>query len=324
MSRKVIKCFPIFIVFLIVFAITSTAFSKTKFMNISTSRLGGSWYPTGETLSRIVTKYVPDVNMNATTSSGGTENVKRLRNGDTDLGFITHNAVYEAYKGIGDFQGEPYSNLRILFNITSAHLQIVALADSNIRTIDDFKGKRIGDGSGGSAIPGALSSLLKVYGMSRKDIVAVRMGRGDRAKALGDRNLDAALFLIGKGAAVMRELTTSHDVVFIEVPPEKVKEIQKEKPYFSPGIIKKEVYPKELKTDYHCMEMPSSCCVDASMPEELAYNIVKAIWDHYEEVVKMNPYFGHYQKPETAILHTSGVPIHPGAEKYFKEKGILK
>jgi TRAP-type uncharacterized transport system substrate-binding protein len=103
-----------------------------------------------------------------------------------------------------------------------------------------------------------------------------------------------------------------------------VEEIQKTKPYWAPGIIDKEVFPKQLKSDYKCMEMPSSCCLDASLPADLTYNMVKAIWDHYEEVVEMFPYFGKYQKPETAVAHTSGVPIHPGAERYYKEKGMLK
>jgi len=306
----------------IVFTIASSA-SAIRYLNVATSRVGGTWYPLGETFSIIVNKYVPDVQMNATTSSGPYENIRRLKNKTTDLAFILHNAAYQAYNGLEKFKGKEYKDLRILYNIPRAPLQILTMTKSGIKSIEQFKGKRIGDGSGGSSIPDGLDVLLEVYGMTRKDIKTVPMSRGDRFKALPDGNIDVGFYLINEGAAAMVELTSIHDVTFIPVPRDKLKAIEKIKPYWVPGVVDKKFYPKVLKTDYQCMVIPASVFVDKSMPADLVYSIMKAIWDHYEEAAAMNKMFSRIRKKD-AILSTSGIPVHPGAERYFKEKGLLK
>jgi TRAP transporter TAXI family solute receptor len=303
--------------------ILTPAFAATKFMNIATSRMGGAWYPMGEAFARMIEKYVPNTKANATTSAGAHENVRLMKSKRVDLALLTHNVAWGAYHGGGAY-GEKYQELRILFNITSNHQQILATRKSGIQRIEDFKGKRIGEGPATSSIRDALDSILEVYGMTRKDFKALPFERRDRADALINGNIDAAFFSIGKGAAIMVEITSGHDVVFIEVPPEKVKEIQKKKPYYYPGIIKKEVYPKQLKSDYRTIEEGSSLTAPASMPDELVYQIVKAIWGHYDELVKMYPYFGKYTEKDQPLADTAGIPVHPGAAKFFREAGLMK
>ena len=313
---------PVFVVVLIGLCATP-AFSATKFMTIVTSRLGGAWYPMGEAFARLIEKYVPETKANATTSAGAHENVRLLKGKRVDLALLTHNVAYAAYHEVGVY-GDPYKDLRILFNITSNHMQILATKVSGITRIEDFKGKRIAEGPATSSIRDALDAILTVYGMTRKDFKALPFERQDMADALINGNVDAAIFSIGKGAAIMIEITSTHDVVFVPVPADKVREIQKKYPYYYPGIIKKEVYPKQLKSDYQTVEEGSSLTAPASMPDDLVYNIVKAIWGHYDELVKMYPYFGQYTEKDKPLADTAGIPVHPGAAKFFREVGLMK
>jgi len=314
--------FTIVLTLSMVFAIPLSA-SAVRYMNIATSRMGGSFYPAGETIARVVMKYVPGVKMNATTASGSYERIGLLRKKQADLSFMLHDCGYRAYNGLSEFKGKAYKDLRIIFNIPKSPLHVIALTKSGIKRFEDIKGKVIGESDGSTSLPDAINSLFEVYGMSRKDCTFKALGRRDRAQALVDGNTDVNFHLISEGSATIVELVTLHDITFVKLDMEKLQQIHKKRPYWLPGAIDKKYYPKTLKADYETIYNPGSICVDASMPEGLVYSMVKAVWDHHDEMIEMNKYFKRIKKEE-AILATADIPIHPGAERYFREVGLLK
>ena len=315
MKRKI----PIFsawfsLVFIVVLAGGAPAQQQ---MTIGTASLGGAFYPVGTGIAEIVSKYVPGVKMTAEVTGGSTENPRLVGTGQTDLGISNANHVYQAFRG-----EPPFTKKFDIMTIGALHgsvLHIVTIEGTGVKTVPDLKGKKIAAGpAGGGSVP-MIKAVLSVYKEVKfEDLKPSYVSYSDGITALKDGNVHAALVGAGVPAAAVTELGVGQKIRFVEISEAKMSEITQKYPYYTRTVIPAGIYKADK--DILVMGVRNLLAVNSKMSEKIVYEITKAIYSHLDELATY-----HASLKEVTLkgaLEISGVPIHPGALKFFKEKGL--
>ncbi|MBE3518961.1 MAG: TAXI family TRAP transporter solute-binding subunit [Firmicutes bacterium] len=299
------------------FVLSACGSSGPKRMTIATASMGGAYYPIGTGIAEIVSKNVKGVTMTAEVTGGAVENCRLVGNREADLGITNANTAYFAYKGM-----EPYKekyDIRALGSLHSTILHIIVLDKSPIRTVNDLRGKRIAVGpAGGGSIP-IFTDLLSVYGMTLDDVKPSYLSYEDGMMALKDGNVDAALAAAGYPTSAVMQLTTTDKVRFVEIDPAKFDELIAKCPYYSKVTVPAETY--KMDTDAVAIGVSNVLIVNAKMDDETAYKLTRAIYDN---LAALSQYHASIKQVTLQSAAQSPIPFHPGAEKYFREKGLIK
>jgi TRAP transporter TAXI family solute receptor len=290
-----------------------------KQMTVATASLGGAYYPIGNGIAELVNKYVSGVKMTAEVTGGTVENVRLVGDNQTDLGICNSNHAYAGLRGQPPYKKK--YEIRALGSLHGSAMHIVTIDKAGVKTIPDLKGKKVAAGPAGGGPAPVLESILSVYeGMSFKDIKPSYVSFTDGISALKDGNVSAALVLAGVPAAAVLELGATEKVRFVDIPKEKMAEILKKYPYFYPVKIPARVYKTDQ--DHILVGVRNLLIVNAQMEDKMAYEITKAIYAHLSDLAK------HHAAVKSVRLDDSatppGVPLHPGAMRFFKEAGVLK
>ena len=287
-------------------------------MTIGTASLGGAFYPVGTGIAEIVSKYVPGVKMTAEVTGGSTENPRLVGTGQTDVGISNANHVYQAYRG-----EPPFTKKFDVMAIGALHgsvLHVVTIEGTGVNTIPDLKGKKVAAGpAGGGSVP-MIKAVLSVYSeLKFEDLKPSYVSYSDGITALKDGNVQAALVGAGVPAAAVMELGVSQKVRFVEISEAKMAEITKKYPYYSRAMIPASIYKTEK--DILVMGVRNLLAVNSKMNEKIAYEITRAIYSHLNELATYHASLKDVTLKDA--VEVSGVPIHPGALKFFKEKGLI-
>ncbi|MCB2188036.1 MAG: TAXI family TRAP transporter solute-binding subunit [Deltaproteobacteria bacterium] len=288
---------------------------------IGTASTGGTWYPLGGGVANMINKYVPGYQAAAHPSGASIENIRAVASGKDALALSMPDSAYQAFKGLEAFADKPVKSLRGLMATYPIDIQFFVLADSNIKTIKDLKGKKVAVGAPGSGTEAMARYVLKVFGLTYDDIDEQFLSATETAEALKDGNIDAGIVTLGTPAPALMDLATQRDIRFLDIDPEVGDKINKEFPAYFPRTIPAGTY-KGQDQPHHTLAWMGIFVVDAGMSDQLAYDIVKAVFEHKEELDKMHAQFKNITL-ETADTGMP-IPLHPGAMKYFKEKGVLK
>jgi len=303
-----------------IFAAAGEKSFENVFINLSTSQPGGGWYPFGGSIATICEKYIPGLTVTVQSSAGLAENLALLEQKKAEVVFSNPDMSYLKYRGIGNFEGKAYKDMRTLFNITGAPYYIVALQNSPIKTPLDLRGKKIAMAPVGNSLNLAAAALFDAYGLKEEDMKFFRGARMDKADALKDGRVDAGIFIMNLGSAVMMDLITANHCKIIPVTGEYREKLVEKYPYYMAYTIPKEVYG--LSKDVDSYGLSSFLACDASLDEDLAYILTKTYFEHLDEIGEMYP-------PAKDLTLEGGarsiaIPLHPGSEKYFKEMGVIK
>lgn len=288
---------------------------------MSTSATGGSWYLFGGGLCKMVSKYIPNTEATAKPSASSIENIRNVGRGRVDIGMAMPDAAYNAYNGKANFAKEQYKDIRALFSIHGAETYLYTLKDSGINSVKDFKEKKIAVGAAGSGTEACNRLILNFYGLSYDDIDEVFLSAPEAVMAMKDGSLDAAMYSHATPHSLVMDLTSARKIKFIEMGDDGIKKFIEKYPYYSPSVVKANTY-RGQEADYTTFAYHGVIIVNKEMDEKLAYNIVKAIFEHKPE---LNPI--HAKFKEITLDHaTRGIqiPLHPGAERYLREKGVIK
>jgi len=289
---------------------------------IGTASTGGTWYPLGGGVSKIVNKYIPDVEATAQPSGASIENIRAIGDKKMDLALVNPDAAYFAMKGEETFKAKrPYPELRGVFSTYPIEQQIFVLADSPLKRIQDLKGKKIGVGAPGSGTEVMSRLVLAEYGITYKDITPQFLHHPETVSALKDRTVDAGITLLGTPAPALMEITTTHKIRFLDQDPQIGSRIVEKYPFYYKNAIPAQTYKGQDK-DYHTLSYVGIMATHKDLPEKMIYDLVKAVFEHIDELHQIHVAF----KQITLQNSIKGMPIpwHPGAQKYFKEKGLLK
>jgi TRAP transporter TAXI family solute receptor len=298
------------------------ASAAEKRLVIATASTGGTWYPLGGGVASIISKYVPNVSASAKPSGASVENIRNVGTGRVDLAIVMPDAAYFAFRGEADFKADKkYDNLRALFATYPIEAYFYTVESTGIKNFSDLKGKKVAVGAAGSGTEVFNRMVLELYGITYEHIKPQFLSAPEATEALKDGTVDAAMYLLGTPAPAIMELATQRKVVFISMEPEKVKAFCEKYPFYSPAKVKAGTY-KDQAQDFHTVNYYGIFICNKDMDEKLAYDIVKAVFDHKEELDQIHVAFKDI-KLENATKSVA-IPFHPGAEKFLKEKGVIK
>jgi len=303
------------------FAVTVFAQSKTNIF-VATGPTAGVYYPLGGGLADVLTKYVPNLNATAGTTDGSMANLLLMGQGKADVGFTMADAGWDAYKGQGKFEGKPVS-VRALMVLYPNRMHIVTVDGTGITKVSDLKGKRVSTGAPNSATQIMAYRVLEAYGIDpEKDIVRERLDPGKSVDAIKDKKLDAFFWVGGVPTPAVTDLgaTPGLKLRLIDHSDAVDAMVKKYGPLYVRDSIPASAYPGQTGIN-QIATVWNVLVADEKMSNQLAYDIVKTVFERKDDLIRVHAesrnFDYKYQTPGAAV-----VPFHPGALKYFAEKGI--
>jgi uncharacterized protein len=291
-----------------------------QFINVLTGGTSGVYYPLGVAIGKIYSDKIPNVKTQVQATKASVENLILLQQGRGEIAFALGDALKAAWEGDEEAGFKTKLNkLRTIGAIYPNYIQIVATLDSKIRTLADLKGKSLSVGAPKSGTELNSRAILSAAGMSYKDVGKVEyLPFAESVDLMKNRQLDATLQSAGLGVASLKDLSTSTDTVMVAVPKEVVDRIG---PPFVSVVIPANTYTGQDK-DVPTAAVVNYLVTSSSVSDDLAYQMTKLIFDQLPELANAHV-VGREIKLDTAATG-SPVPLHPGAIRYYKEKGLIK
>ena len=291
-------------------------------LSIATGGTGGVYYPMGGGIAAVLSKFVPGMQATAEVTGGSVDNLKLIGSGKPYIGFTMTDAGLDAYKGEEKFKGNKVP-LRTLMILYPNRMHVVSVEGRGVNKIADLKGKRVSTGSPGSATEVMAFRVIEAAGLDKDhDMKRERLGAAESVNAIKDGKIDAFFWVGGLPTAAITDLANT--------PNTKIKMIDHadlvpamNKKYgnlYVQDTIPKETY-KGMDADNHQATVMNILVANESMDDKTAYNIVKAIFDHRDDIIAVHKEAANF-KLENQKASASPIPFHPGAVKYFAEKGV--
>jgi TRAP transporter TAXI family solute receptor len=302
---------------------SSTAvFAAKKFVSIASGWVVGVYYPLAGAISNIAHKNLPDIKITVESSGASVANAKLIASGDADMAILQNDIAFYALQGVKPMFDKTVANIRGITSLYQEHCQIQARKDAKIASVKDLKGKRVCVGPLGSGTEQNAMQILEAYGMKFDDFAKVeRLTATESSDYLKDGRIDAAFYSVGVGAAGLVDTANTVDCVIVPIDAQAADEMIKKYPFFTKAVVPKTAY-KGMDQDVSTVAVMAILVARAEMEEAMAYQITKAIFDNIADIERAHSK-GKELKLETA-LNGMSIPLHPGAEKFFKEKGIKK
>ena len=291
-----------------------------QFINVLTGGTSGVYYPLGVAIGNIYSDKLPDVRTQVQATKASVENLILLQQGRGEIAFAMGDSLKAAWDGDEEagFKSR-LDRLRLIGAIYPNYIQIVATADSNIKTLADLRGKRLSVGAPKSGTELNSRAILAAAGLSYQDIGKVEfLPFAESVELMKNRQLDATLQSAGLGVASLKDLSASIDIRLVSVPKEVVDRIG---PPFLPAKIPANTYTGQDK-DVPTAAMANYLVTSSAVSDDLVYQMTKLIFENLSELVNAHA-SGKEIKLETAATGNP-IPLHPGAVRYYKEKGLLK
>lgn len=324
--RNYSKCVAIVVLFAVIAVGCSSPASepktgnepaKAKLISIGTSGVSGTFYPIGGAMAQVLTNQLPGVSATAEATGGGVENLRLVENAEMFAAMVSVTTTAAAFEGREPFKKGEFTKVRAAFNMFPGYMYMVT-TDPDIKQISDLVGKRVTLGDAGSASVTDALDVLGALGITVDDIKPVYLGKANAMNALRDGLADVAIEFAGGRPAFISDFMATRKLYFVPTSSEEIEQISETLPYFS-GTIPASWFntPADVPTVVTYVAM----YVNEASSEEDVYQFVKTIFDNLEEVKKAHPAAASISL-ETATL-SAGAPFHPGATKYFKEKGLV-
>jgi uncharacterized protein len=292
------------------------------FLNVATSTSGGTFYAVGGKLADMITKNVSNAQANAEVTAGGVENARLLKNKKTDIALMPGDTLLNAVKGQGEFK-EGKIEITQIAALYPTPLQIVALEKSGIKTITDLKGKKVSIGAPGSSTAIRAEIVLKAHGLTLNDIKVDSTTSGEASTQLLDRQVDAAFFASGAPMAAIMDVASKEKINLLSISDEAMAKIETEHPDLFKLVVKGGTYPNQDK-DTTCIANMAILVCRPDLGEDLVYNITKMMFEQRAEFITAHKSLAVDFKLESAMSQQKITAVHPGALKYYKEKGLVK
>ncbi|MDY0235966.1 MAG: TAXI family TRAP transporter solute-binding subunit [Gudongella sp.] len=295
--------------------------AENVFISIATGGTGGTYYPLGGAMSKIFNDNIPGVNANAQSTGASAENVNLISQGEAELAFVQNDVTYYAWTGTETFDGQdPITNIRGMAMLYPEVVQVIATADSGIKSIADLKGMKVAVGAPGSGTEVNARQILAAYGMTYDDLgKADYLSFNEAADQLKNKQVDAAFVTGALPTSAVTEVTQTADIVVVAMDADIIEALAAEFPFYTEVMIGKDTY-NGMTEDITSAAVMAMLIVPEDLDEELVYNMTKDIFEQRQVIIDTHAR-GNDIKLETAL---AGMPIdlHPGAQRYYDEQGI--
>ncbi|MDG2285014.1 MAG: TAXI family TRAP transporter solute-binding subunit [Alphaproteobacteria bacterium] len=293
-----------------------------QFISIGTGGVTGVYYPTGGAICRLVNKERKKhgIRCSAESTGGSIYNINTIRAGELEFGVAQSDWQYHAYHGTSKFKDKgKFSKLRAVFSVHAEPVTVIARDDSGINNITDFKGKRINIGNPGSGTLGTYEVIEKAMGWSRGDLkLAAQMKSAETGQAMCDGKIDGYFWLVGHPSALTQESLASCATHLVNAVSPEITKLVNDNPYYRVATIPAGMYNN--KEDITTFGVGATFVSSTDVPDEVVYTVVKAVFENFDSFRKLHPAFAHLSEKEM-ISDGLSAPLHPGALKYYKEKG---
>ncbi|MDA1308724.1 MAG: TAXI family TRAP transporter solute-binding subunit [Proteobacteria bacterium] len=296
--------------------------AEQQFVSIGTGGVTGVYYPTGGAICRLVNKQRKEhgIRCSAESTGGSIYNINTIRAGELEFGVAQSDWQYHAYNGTSKFQDKgAFKKLRAVFSVHPEPVTIIARDDSGINNITDFKGKRINIGNPGSGTLGTYEVIEKAMGWSRGDLkLAAQMKSAETGQAMCDGKIDGYFWLVGHPSALTQESIASCATHLVNAVSPEISKLIADNAYYRVAKIPAVMYNN--KEDITTFGVGATFVTSADVPDKVVYTVVKAVFENFDSFKKLHPAFANLNEKEM-ISDSLSAPLHPGALKYYKERG---
>ncbi|WGW03731.1 TAXI family TRAP transporter solute-binding subunit [Tropicibacter oceani] len=302
-----------------------TATAQEKFITIGTGGQTGVYFVVGQSICRLVNRGTAEHNLKCTAPStgGSIANINAIKAGDMDMGVAQSDWQFHAYNGSSQFEGDKFDKLRAVFSVHGEPFTVVARADSGVTNFDDLFGKRVNVGNPGSGQRATMDVVLEAMGKSSADFaLASELKPAEQSAALGDNKVDAIIYTVGHPNGSIQEATSTVDAKLVNVTGEAIDKLVNDNPYYAKATIPGGLYAGNDE-DVQTFGVKATFVTSSDVDDEVVYTVVKAVFDNFDRFKGLHPAFATLQEADM-IADGLSAPLHPGAEKYYRERGWIQ
>ncbi len=307
-----------------VLATGSAAAAEQQFISIGTGGVTGVYYPTGGAICRLVNKGRKEHGIRcAVESTGGSVyNINTIKAGELTFGVAQSDWQYHAYNGTSKFKDNPFPKVRAVFSVHPEPFTLLVRKDSGITSFEGLKGKRVNVGNPGSGQRATMEVVMNAFGLAMDDFALATEYKGsEMAKQLCDGNIDAMIYTIGHPAAAIKEAATTCEPKLVSVTGAPVEKLVADNPFYRVATIPGGMY-KGSPDDTTTFGVGATFVTSADISDDVVYEVAKAVMSNIEDFKKLHPAFANLD-PKQMVKDGLSAPLHPGAEKAYKELGLL-
>lgn len=316
------KNFAIVLALMLMLTVVFTACAPAKTnMILATGGTSGTYYPYGGAMAQIFNSKIPNMNVTAQATGASVENLKLLGQNEAELAIVQNDMLDYAYNGIEAFEGGKIESLRGIATLYPEIVQIVASPGSGITSVKDMKGKKVSVGAPGSGVEANARQIFDATGLTYNDMNVSYLSFSESADAFKDKHIEAFFVTSGIPNAAIQDITAQNDIVMVSLPDDVIAALTQKYPFFVEYTIPAGTY-KGQTSDVKTVAVMATLATNSKASEDVIYNITKTLFENQPELAQAHAK-GAELVLEKAVQGIS-IPFHPGAEKYFKEKGLMK
>lgn len=303
---------------------TTAAGAQERFITIGTGGQTGVYFVVGQSICRLVNRGTAEHNLKCTAPStgGSIANINAIAAGDMDMGVAQSDWQHHAYHGSSEFEGKAFEKERAVFSVHGEPFTVIARADAGIASFDDLKGKRVNIGNPGSGQRATMEVVMNALGWTLDDFaLASELKPAEQAAALGDNKVDAIIYTVGHPNGSIQEAVSTVDAVLVPVEGDAIDQLVADNPFYAKATVPGGMY-KGSDNDVQTFGVKATFVTSADVPDDVVYEVVKAVFDNFDRFKGLHPAFENLTE-EDMIKDGLSAPLHPGAEKYYKERGWM-
>jgi TRAP transporter TAXI family solute receptor len=315
------------VIFLVLGLYHLNAFAKTSFVTIGTGAVTGVYYPTGGALAKLInqerSKY--GIRMSVESTAGSVYNINAVLNGDLQFGLSQSDRQFQAVNGLAEWkEAGKQGDLRAICSLHPESITLVAAVDADINEVKDLKGKRVNLAEPGSGIRNNAIDVLGLAGLDwQKDLKAESLKVAEAPSMLQDGRIDAFFYTVGHPSGAIQQATAGkRKVKLIPLSDELISELIRKYPFMVKATINHQLYPMaENKQNTQTVGLAATLVSSTKVPEEIVYATTKVLFENLDTFRSMHEALKFLD--EKAMISGHSAPLHPGAEKFFKEKKLI-
>jgi TRAP transporter TAXI family solute receptor len=304
---------------------SAAAEQATNTINIGTGGVTGVYYPAGGGICRLFNRNrgQQSVTCSFESTEGSIANVEGLRAGEFDMVIVQSDWQFHAYRGDGPFaQAGPYRDLRAVFSLHAEPFTVVARADSGITSVADLRGKRVNVGNPGSGQRATTEAVMAANGWTMADFAqASELPSDQQAGALASGRVDAIVFTVGHPSGEIYDATESTSARLVPITGPAVDSLIADNPYYAQAVILGGFY-RGNDSPTPTFGVRATLVTTATTPDDVVYLVVKSVFENFEEFKRLHPALGQLDRREMARAALTA-PLHPGAERYYREASLM-
>ncbi len=317
-------------------AVTPASAQEMKFFRIGTGSAGATYFPVGGLIANAISNPpgsrpcdkggacgVPGLVAMAVSTNASVANVNAIQAGQIEAGLSGAVAIYEGYNGVGKFEGDKKDKIRVIANLFPEDMHLIMPKGSKLASLKDLKGKRVGIGQAGSGTQVAVLRILEHYGITRNDFDASELNMDQSSQRVADGQIDGYFYAVGTPAAALVQLGSTKGFELYRFSAEEQKDAHALLPYYVESVIPANTY-EAIPYDVPTIAVNGQLITSIDQPADLIYEITKALWNkNSRKLLDSGHSKGKVIRLETALKGVQ-IPLHPGAERFYREQGMIK